>query len=263
MMGGLLQRYELAEAVIQTLRAGCDLVLLRDESPIRWLIPDRIEQAVRAGDLSETQLDGSVRRILAMRYDMGLAENGGQVDTATADRFDDPVVVDAADHMAAASVLQVRDDADLLPLDDQAKVLLIEQVFPTHDRVNDTYIHPGLLWRELCALGAKVDSVEIGLVPSDKDRQRVRHRLEEGDYAAVICTNYYYHKAASSNSELVAEILAKGLPLAVVANTVYAFGVPEDAPTVLTCFHPGGREQLRVLAEALYGRRILSATMPV
>ncbi|MFW5860050.1 MAG: glycoside hydrolase family 3 N-terminal domain-containing protein [Planctomycetota bacterium] len=263
MMGGLLQRYELTEAVLRTLQAGCDLVLLRDESPIRWRILERIVAAVRSGEYPEAMLDAAVERVLRMRHRMGLAENGGLVDPDRADRFDDPAVVAAAADCAAASTLLVRDRAGALPVAPDARVLLVEQIFPTQARANDSYTRPGLLWEEMCAIGSAVGSVEIENVPTAQDGERVRRRLAEDDYDVIVTTNYYYHKAASANTPLVREMLATGKPVIVVTNTPYAFGVPDEVPTAITSFNPGGREHLRVVAEAIYGRRELTARSPL
>ncbi|UCH11242.1 MAG: hypothetical protein JSU61_04965, partial [Fidelibacterota bacterium] len=49
MMGGILQRFEIREAVIRTIEAGNDLVLYRDESPQRIRIIEAVLKAVRSG----------------------------------------------------------------------------------------------------------------------------------------------------------------------------------------------------------------------
>lgn len=262
MMGGLLQKYELREAVLRTLQAGCDLVLLRDESPLRWKICDSLEQAVRDGRLPENELDEKVRRILGMRWDMGLAENGGKVDPAGAgDPIHDPVVSTTAREAAERSILLVRDERNLLPLDPGRRILLVEQVFPTHEMANNMDCHPGLLWEEMLTIDPDVASVEIHNVPTDDDRARVRRRLDEADI--VVATNYYYHKAASSNSELCREILAAGKELVIVSNTPYELGAPADLPAAIAVFNPGGREHCRAAAELIYGKLTPSASLPV
>ncbi len=263
MMGGLLQRYELTESVLRVLQAGCDLVLLRDESPIRWRIPERLAAAVRSGELTEARLDESVARVLAMRYRMGLADGGGLVDPERADRFDDPEQIATANDLAAAGTLLLCDRAEALPLSPGARVLLVEQVFPTQERINDCYSHPGLLWDELTRAGLDAGCVEIANVPSADDVQRVHRRLHEDDYDVIVTTNYFYHKAAASNTPLVRDMLATGKPVIVVSNTVYEFGAPAEAPSVIVSFNPGGREHLRVVAEAIAGQRELTARLPV
>ncbi len=263
MMGGLLQRYEITEAVLRTLQAGCDLVLLRDESPIRIRICEKLLEAMRDGRLSENEVDEKVRRILRMRWDMGLADGGGKVDPdAAAEPTASPAVVRTADEAAEKSLLLLRDSSKLLPLDPSQRVLLIEQVFPTHSEANNMYSHPGMLWEQMCRLGEHVGSVEIPMTCDRSHTERVMRRLEEG-WDVIVATNYYYHKTPGAITELVRRIIATGKPVVVVTNTPYAFGAAEDFSTMLVCFNPGGKECLRATADAIFGRLRPKARLPV
>jgi beta-N-acetylhexosaminidase len=157
----------------------------------------------------------------------------------------------------------MRDTAGVLPLGPDQKVLLVEQIFPTHAAQNNMYCHPGLLWEEILQLSPNVGSIEIENVPGDADKARVRRRLAEDTYDVIVTTNYYYHKAAAAIGDVVRELMATGKPVVVVANTPYEFAVEPDFPTVLTCFQPGGREHMRAVAEILYGKLMATARKPV
>ena len=261
MMGGVLKQFEMTDAIVKMLQAGCDLVLCRDESPIRQKIHGRICDAVRAGELSEAELDEKVGRILTMRWDMGLAENGGLVD---ADRAGEAVrsafVNDTAVEAAERSTLLQRDRAGLLPLSPEKKILLVEQIFPTQERSNNVYSHPGLLWEELSRFSDRVGCVEIPNTPTEADYDRVRRRVAEAD--VIVSTNYYYHKTGSAISDFIRE-LAGQKPVVVVSNTPYAFGAPEDFGTVVTSFNPGGRECMRAVAQVLFGALAPTARLDV
>ena len=109
MMGGILKKYEMSEAIIQAVAAGCDIILCRDESPLRFKIIDSLIKAVKSGRIKEFQIDESVQRILNMRWKMGLAENGGKVDPTKADTpFADPFVVKTANEAADKTVILLR-----------------------------------------------------------------------------------------------------------------------------------------------------------
>lgn len=262
MMGGILQRYEIKEAIIRTILAGNDLILYRDESPQRLHILKAVTEAVRSGRIPESKIDDSVRRILGMRWDMGLAENGGKVDAdRAADVIDDPFVTDAAVEAAEKSVLLLRDDAQLLPLKSDQAVLLVEQVFSTHRMANNMACHPGMLWEAMCRLSSRVGSVEIPLVPTEPDKERIFRRIDEAD--VIVTTNYYYHKAAAVMTELVREMQGKGKPVIVITNNPFDMAAPSDFPTVLTVFTAGEREHLRVAAEIVYGKRKAAARLNV
>jgi beta-N-acetylhexosaminidase len=261
-MGGILQRYEMAEAAVLAISAGCDLILCRDEGPIRYEIIDKIIKAVKSGYLKESQINESVHRILKMRWNMGLTRNGGKVDAAKAgDLFSDPVVVNTAQEAANKSVLLMRDNAKLLPLQKGTKVLLVEQIFQTHAMANNMYSHPGLLWEQMCLYSDNVASIEIPYVPTDADLKRVLKRLPEAQI--VVVTNYYYHKAASSISNFVREVKQVIPNSIVVTNTPYDFGAPADFDTVIACFNPGAKEHMKAVAEVIFGKLIPTARMPI
>ncbi len=262
MMGGLLMTYEMSEAIVRTLIAGHDIALCRDESPARYKIIEAVLEAVKSGRYPESQVDESVQRILRMRWDMGLAENGGKVDASKAgDPFNDPFVVKTATETAEKTVLLIRDDAKNLPLKAEQKVLLIEQIFPTQQFANNMYSHPGLLWEEMCRLSDNVGSVEVAYQPTENDQARIMRRLDEAE--VIVTTNYYYHKAASAITDLVKEIQKCGKPMVVVTNTPYPVAADPEFGTVIASFNPGGMEQLKAVAEVLYGKLKPTAKMPV
>lgn len=264
MMGGILRKYEMSEAIVQTLIAGNDLVLMRDESPIRYKILEAVKQAVKEGRLPEKELDEKVERILGMRWDMGLAVNGGLVDPQGAiAAAKDPECQKVAVEAAQKSVLVLRDRKASLPLSPEKRVLLVEQVFPMQLAANNMYCHAGMFWEELSKLSNKVGSVEIPNTPSDADRERVRRRLREDDYDVIITTNYYHHKHPLAIADIVNECIATGKPVIVMANSLYKTAAREEFPTVIVCFNPASREQIRSVAEVIYGKLKHTATVPV
>lgn len=68
-MGAITQKYTPAEAAIETIKAGVDIVLL----PIDYKQSvDGIIEAVEKGEISEKRIDESVRRILLLKLKKGL-----------------------------------------------------------------------------------------------------------------------------------------------------------------------------------------------
>jgi beta-N-acetylhexosaminidase len=263
MMGGVLHHWELREAVLQYILAGNDLILLRDESPIRIRIVQYLLDAFKQKRLPEARLDESVHRVLRFRWDMGLARDGGKVNPAQAASvgIHDPDTCKAAREIAEKSVLLLRDRNRVMPVARDRKILVVEQVFPTHLAANTMECHPGLLWDEMCRLGTQVGSVEIQNTPTPADIDRVRRRLGEAD--VLVTTNYYYHKAAASITDLVREMMATGKPVIAVTNTPYDFAAPDDLPAVITVFNPGSRDHLRAAAEIIFGKLKPTARLPV
>jgi beta-N-acetylhexosaminidase len=262
MMGGILQRFEIREAVVRTIEAGNDLVLYRDESAQRPRIIEAVISAIKNGRIPEKQIDESVERILKMRLKMGLDKNGGKVNSNNAGQpINDPFVIKTAREAAEKSVLLLRDKANILPLKKDQKILLVEQIFSTHQMANNMACHPGMLWEEMNLESPNVGSVEIPNLPTKHDWERVLKRVDEADI--IVSTNYYYHKAAASNSDLIREIQKTGKPVVVISNSPYEKAAPDDLPTIITIFTAGGRENLRAAVRVLYGKHKSTAKIPV
>lgn len=262
MMGGMLQRYEIREAVVQAIMGGNDLILYRDESAQRPRIIEAVLDAVKENRISEKRVDESVERILSMRWDMGLAKDGGKVDATKAhEPINDPFVVNTAVEAAEKSVIKLRDEKEILPLSPNQKILLIEQIFPTQQMANNMACHPGMLWEELSNFSENVGQVEIPIIPSKNDWDRVMKRVDEADI--IITTNYYYHKVAASINENVRELHQTGKPVIVVSNNPYGFASPKDFPTVINLFAPAGKENQNVVAKLIFGKIEATAKVPV
>ncbi len=264
MMGGILKKYEMSEAIVLALIAGNDLILTRDESPIRYKILDKVKEAVKTNRLPEKELDEKVQRILAMRWDMGLAKNGGVKKPEKALAItNSKLVKETAKEAAEKSIILLRDNQKVLPLKPKQRVLLVEQLFPSQIAQNNMYSHPGLLWEEMCRHSENVGSVEVMILPTDRDKERLRRRLEKRDYDVIVTTNYYYHKVASAISPLVKEMMTYGKPVVVCSSTPYEFGADPAFPTVVVFFQPGGRENMAALAEILFGKLKAKGKLPV
>ena len=113
-MGGILKKYWMPEAIVQALIAGCDLILCRDESPARIIILQEVKKAIQEKRLKESELDEKVKRILELRWKMGLAEKGGLVDPEKADALlSDKFITKTAVEAGEKSVLLLKDKKEL------------------------------------------------------------------------------------------------------------------------------------------------------
>jgi len=252
-MGGLLERYEIGEAAVRCLVAGCDLVLFRAYTPARLRVLRAVEEALNDGTYREEDLNRSVRRILRMRYSMGLQNDGGKVDTVAAGvAFNDPVAVDTARRAAEETVTLLRDRKSLLPIARDKKVLLLEQAHALHLFQNSNYCHPGVLWKELCKLSDSVGVVLMREQPSEEDMASARKRLAEAD--VVVATNYYNYRGGTPMEGFIREIVESGKPVIVVTNNPFAsFGAPSWADTVVVNFGISSGEGNEVTARVLMG----------
>lgn len=255
-MGGLLEKYPIEEAVIRCLVAGCDLVLCRAYTPVRFRLLETTREAVKTGRISEARLDDAVQRILRMRWDMGLAENGGKVDAEAAGGFfHHPEVVETANEAARRTVHIQRNEAGLIPLPKGKRILLVEQIHHFHRFVNDSYSHPGLLWKCLLEQGSDIEAIQVQEKITESDIQAIRARVDDG-IDIIVSTAYYNYRAHASLDPLFQFLRETGKPVVYVSNTPYShFGAPADASSVIVSYCPSGKENLQAVAELLSARR--------
>ncbi len=71
-MAGITQYYTLGEAAAIAVEAGSDMIMGANSPTELGQMVDAIKQAIAAGSISQTRIDDSVRRILMMKYQMGL-----------------------------------------------------------------------------------------------------------------------------------------------------------------------------------------------
>lgn len=262
-MGGLLSCYnnDMGEAAVNCLIAGCDLILCRAYDSQRIHVLESVKRAVCDCRYPESQLDVSVKRILEMRWKMGLVQNGGVVDAVRAgDAFRDPDVIGLAEEAAARSTVLLRDRKSLLPLSLDKSVLLIEQIHHFHSFVNNTYSHPGMLWEEMRKLSPNVEIVAVQEKITEEDMVVALQRAKQADI--IVSTSYYNYRSHAIMIPFLEKLRETGKPLVVVSNMPYPkFGVPEWVDSAVVSFCPSGRENLSAVADILFGKRKASARL--
>lgn len=264
-MAGFLIKYEIADAVLHALQAGCDLILCRYMTPQRKYIIEKIIDAVKTGSYKESQLDESVRRILSMRWDMGLVENGGKIDPSkAADLFNNEFIKTTAREAAEKSTLLLRDKKRQIPIAKDKKILLIEQIHHFHSLINNTYSHPGMLWLEMCKHSENVSVVLVNERITENDKKAVFNRLTHEQYDIIVSTSYYNYRTNGCMIDFINEITKKFDKPVIISNTPFTkFGVPQDIDTALVSFCPSGKENIEAAVKVLFGKLEPSAKLSV
>lgn len=260
-MGAVEKQYPIPQACVMAVKAGVNLILLKDEDWLREEAYQAVLNAVKSGEIKESWIDGLVETTLKMKVDYGHFINGGLVDV---ERIPEKILLnhelaDLEREAAERSVLTLRDREQLLPLAKERKVLLIEQIFPTQLDANDSNCHPGMLWEEMLKLSDQVMMVDTDLYPEEADRRRVMARFGEADL--IVATNYYV-RAKQSGKDFIKELVKLGKPVIVVTNTPYTFGDDSEFSAVVLTFSPE-RQGLRAVARLLYGELQSTAQLEV
>lgn len=101
------------DAVFQGIAAGLDMHMYSWD---RKMFIDNLLELVKEGKIAESRIDDAVRRILAVKFKLGLFENR-YVDENKPDQYGSKEALDLALEAARQSIVLLKNDASLLPLD--------------------------------------------------------------------------------------------------------------------------------------------------
>lgn len=234
-MGGLVARYEVAEAAVRSFEAGVDLILLKDENALRGEVFQATVDAVRTGRLSEERINESVRRVLDVKERYGILDTYQQpMDAESADR---EIRSDAhwitGKEAAAESVVVMRDDADLLPLPKNKRILVVEQHAGAAAQMNDRRAYTGALYQALLEQGYDAIFTDYTWNKLDEHLPVIRERASHAQIIVATCLYQRGHHIDGQAFEQLAEI---GKPLVVVSNSPYPETIRPNMKTVLVTF---------------------------
>jgi beta-N-acetylhexosaminidase len=262
LMTGLIKNYEIIDACILGVQAGCTLLLPRVENPLIDEIYASLVAAIRSGQIDRQTVDDAIYTNLAVKYDFGLFEDGGLVDPAAADAYqaaEEHRAVEA--EVTRRSVVMLREAPGLLPLSPATRVLLVDQTGPVQRKMNNFACHAGTSWEMLLERSTNVMCVETDCMkkPDEATIARVMRRVPEAD--VIVATDWEVPRGNKRNHALLARLAACGKPLVVVTNSPFrmdhaAYG------TVIVCW-TDTHNALRTVAGILYGHERAAGTLPV
>ncbi len=259
LMGGLVGKYGVAEGCIRTVVAGADLVLLRSESPLCEEVYNAMLAAARDGTISEQRLDEANRRVLSVKYDYGLFENGGKMDPEkAADPQNDPVAI-AVETEAAQKATLVRNRDGVLPVSKDKTILLIDQVHVTQQEINNYHCHPCIFWELMLEEGQNVYNVEF-MELDEKAKVRIERRIPEAD--VLVFSNWIGRRSRTGMADYIRSLLKFEKPIIVVTNSPFEWGAPEDFPTVINIFS-ANPASLKVASQIIFGSAQAQGTLPI
>ncbi|HXG95279.1 MAG TPA: glycoside hydrolase family 3 N-terminal domain-containing protein [Blastocatellia bacterium] len=126
-MRGVAAHYPQGEAAVRAIKAGADIILYPESVEQAF---NAMKRAVESGEIKESRIDESVRRVLAAKQKLGLDKN------AKADINQLDKILGSAEHQRVAqqitesAITLVRDERNVLPLNlkPEQKVLFITVV---------------------------------------------------------------------------------------------------------------------------------------
>lgn len=251
-MGALMEKYGVGLSCAMAFKAGCDLILNKTEDEFRDQGFCELKRFVEDGKVSEQQLNASVRRILTMKYNLGLFERGGQVDAAKAAApMRDPEIIRIARTAAEKCATVLRDEEGWLPLTREQTVMVIEQ------QVLDGYSGFDLQCSNKSFNIAMYDQsmniigLDTKFKASADDEAFIMEHVDQAD--VIVATNYYWRLCPANNTDLIKKLIAKGKKVVVVTNCPYELGAVAEAKAVI-CNYSVTPESLRAAAEIVFGK---------
>ncbi|MFG2879243.1 glycoside hydrolase family 3 protein [Streptomyces sp. NPDC048337] len=202
-MAGVRQKYGDDRVPVLALLAGCDQLL---NPPDLGLAHRSVLAAVEAGELTEARIEESVLRILELKARRGLFDEAAPAAAELDATVGIPEHLEAADEIAAATTTLLANPAGLLPLDASAGPRLLVTGTDPASPSGTTGPPTAVLARELTVLGCRAEVAA-------PDRAVA---AAAGHTAVLVCT-YNVPEGESPQRTLVADLVATGVPVVVVA----------------------------------------------
>jgi beta-N-acetylhexosaminidase len=248
MMAGVRETYPDAEVPVRALRAGADLLLMPPDLEVAH---QAVLDAVAAGELTEARIDQSVRRILTLKRERGIAEHPYAAPSRVAD------VVGSSEHETAAQEITdrtttlVKNDDGVLPLAANGQSILVT----------------GAGQSTTAELAERIGSREVTVTSRATDEDPVSDEIAEvvaeaqnHDTIVVATSGTRVHPRQAT---LVDALIDTGLPVVTISTDVpYDIAAYPDAATHLATY-----SQVPVALESatrvLFGETSPQGTLPV
>ncbi len=227
-MSGLTIYFNQDEAAVRALEAGADMLLkpADNDAAFRGVV-----QAVRGGRLTEKRVEDSARKILAAKFDLGLAkERLTPVDSV--DRIvGNADVGQLAREISEHAITLVRNDDKLVPLNSLKPGARIFNLAITNG--DDRIVVANPFTAAMSRLGRKVDTVVLDDRSSEKDVQNALEQARGADL--VIASLYGRVRSGQARSVGLPEPGAKALAK-LISNKAPIVGISFGNPYLLQSF---------------------------
>jgi beta-glucosidase-like glycosyl hydrolase len=260
-MSGLTLYFTQEEAGVRAFLAGTD-ILEKPSDPdamIRGLL-----EAVRSGRISQQRLDGSVRKILAWKYEVGLVKDKltpiDQMDKIISGPESDQLAQDIAEK----AITLVRNDSALLPMDKNTRVAVLAL---SNGFDPETTFAP--LTRELRANGIKFEAALVQENTSTEQLAKARSIVAGAD--TVIVGLYGRVRSGAKNSvglpdngaALLREVLASSKKVINISfGNPYILGSFPQMKTYVVAYGDMPALQ-RSAVKAIYGMQDVTGRLPI
>ena len=224
-MQGVRTKYGDDRVAVRAILAGADQLLDPPNLPVAV---NALTSALASGEITQERIDQSVRRILAMKWRLGIVGPGAAL--VNTDLID--AIVGAPSHLAVAQRISdatttlVKDDTGRLPV----RHLVGRNVLVTGRGVTTT----AAMAESLRSRGAVVTVIETGLQPNP---DQIASAVRGGIGRDLVVALTYGASSYPEQQALVDQLVMAKLPLVVVAvGTPYDIAYFPQVPTYLATY---------------------------
>lgn len=258
-MRGITDHYSPGEAVILSLLAGADIMLI---SPDVQTAMDEVEKAVQIGRISEERIDQSVRKLLQLKkYHHAFNREPIQFNTLN-NLINTPEYQAIADDVARQSVTVLKNDKSILPISDASHQRILV-VSVADDRSGSTGTS---LAREIRKYHSNVTSHVLDSRSSEEEKQKIISDAESADLiiigSFIMVRSHRPIQMPEEQLEIVKKLITKGKPSALLAfgNPYVIRDLPEADVQVLGW--ATSAVQVRQTVPAMFGAASVSGILP-
>jgi beta-N-acetylhexosaminidase len=262
-MSGLTLYFTQEEASVRALEAGADLLLKPADTDAAFR---GVRDAVKKGRLTEKRIEESARKVLAAKYDLGLAQQR----LTPLDEIDRIVggkeTLELADEIAAHAITLVRNDAKLLPLNLPPTATVFNLAITNGD---DRLFITQPFVSTLARLGRKIVTIVLDDRSSEAEVKKALDLAGRADL--VIASLYGRVRTGQARSVALPEPGAKALE-ALIDRKTPIIGISFGNPYLLSSFPKlqtylvayGDMQSLQeASAEALLGQIDITGRLPI
>lgn len=186
---------------VEAFKAGVDILLNPGNVAVAY---NGMMEAVESGEISEERLDESVYRILRSKFEYGLFDNPFTAPEKI-EHIGTAEHLQAAEEIAEKSITLVKNEQDVLPVQESEKVLLTGPSLSQPSRISDLLNEKGIA----------ASSYPTGTSPTDSQIAQAAALAEDVD--KIIVTTYTANTNARQQA-LVAALQDTGKPVIVSAH---------------------------------------------
>ena len=260
-MGAIVKNYKGTDGAVRAIKAGADIALLPPN--VKETI-DALEAAVKSGEIPEKQIDDSVRRLLKVKYRIGLIQSH-RVDLNKVNQLvEKPENVRFANDLAERSMTLLKNDNKILPLDLKQAERTLFVIAAGDDDADQGSVFKAAV--EQRVKNARIVKVDKRTTPAEYEQL-----LADAKQAETILIAPFVKRAALKGTVALPEAEADFMRRAIVANkntAIVAFGSPyqlrqfPEAKSYMAAWAVEDVAQTAV-ARAIFGETAITGRSPV